>query len=145
MIREFKEFAVQGNMVDMAVGFVVGAAFGKIVTSLVSDVIMPPFGAVLGKADFSKLYINLSGTEYPSLTAAQEAGAPTINYGLFLNTMIEFLIVAFAIFMVVRLMNRMRKPAPVAAATTKECPKCCTEIPLAAVRCPNCTSELSAA
>lgn len=142
MLKEFKEFAMRGNVLDMAVGIIIGAAFGRIITSLVSDIIMPPLGLVLGKVDFSNLFLNISGTSYPTLAAAKAAGAPTINYGLFLNSCIDFLIVAFAIFLLVRQVNRWNKPAPAAAPVTKNCPRCATEIPLAATRCPHCTSEL---
>ncbi|NTW50301.1 MAG: large conductance mechanosensitive channel protein MscL, partial [Chlorobiales bacterium] len=121
-----------------------GGAFGKIVTSMVGDIIMPPIGLLLGKVDFSNLFINLSGTDYPSLAAAQAAGAATLNYGLFINTIINFLIVALAIFMVVRASNKLKKPAPAAAPTTKECPYCFSNIPLKATRCPQCTSEVKA-
>lgn len=141
-IDEFKEFAMRGNVVDMAVGIIIGAAFGKIVTSLVNDVILPPIGLLLGGVDFTNLYITLKGGEFPSLTAAQAAGAVTINYGLFINSIINFLIVALAIFVVIKQMNRMKKPAPAAAPSTKECPYCFSSIPIKATRCPNCTSEL---
>lgn len=143
MLKEFKQFAMRGNVLDMAVGIIIGAAFGKIVTSFVSDVIMPPFGRVLGKVDFSDLFLNISGQHYDSLAAAKAAGAATINYGLFLNTVIDFLIVAFVIFLIIRQVNKWQKPAPV-APTTKECPYCASTIPLKATRCPNCTSELRA-
>jgi len=142
MLKEFKEFAMRGNVVDMAVGIIIGAAFGKIITSLVNDIIMPPIGLLLGGVDFSNLYLNLSGGSYASLAEAKAAGAATINYGAFLNTVIDFIIVAFAIFLVVRAINRMkRQPAP-AEPTTKECPFCLSEIPVKATRCPFCTSEL---
>jgi large conductance mechanosensitive channel len=144
MLKEFKEFAMKGNVLDMAIGIIIGAAFGKIITSLVADVIMPPIGLILGKVDFSSLFLSLSGTHYDSLVAAKAAGAPTINYGVFLNNVIDFLIVAFVIFMVIRQVNRWKKPVPVAAPVTKECPYCFTAIPIKAVRCPNCTSELRA-
>ncbi len=144
MLKEFKEFAMKGNVLDMAVGIIIGAAFGRIVTSLVSDVIMPPIGLVLGHVDFSSLFLNISGTHYPTLAAAKAANAATINYGSFINTIIDFLIVAFVIFLFVRQVNRWNKPAPV-AATTKNCPYCVTAIPIKAVRCPNCTSEIAAA
>jgi len=144
MLKEFKEFAMKGNVLDMAVGIIIGAAFGRIVTSLVSDVIMPPIGLVLGHVDFSSLFLNISGTHYPTLAAAKAANAATINYGSFINTVIDFLIVAFVIFLFVRQVNRWNKPAPV-AATTKNCPYCITAIPIKAVRCPNCTSEIAAA
>jgi large conductance mechanosensitive channel len=142
MLKEFKEFAMRGNVIDLAIGIIIGGAFGRIVTSLVADIIMPPLGVVLGKVDFSNLYINLSGTSYPSLADAKTAGAATINYGLFINNIIDFIIVAFVIFLLVRAINRMKKaPAPV-APNTKECPFCYTQIPIKATRCPNCTSEL---
>jgi large conductance mechanosensitive channel len=142
MFKEFKEFIMRGNVLDLAVGIVIGAAFGKIVTSLVTDILMPPIGVVMGKVDFSNLFIDLSGHGYPSVAAAKAAGAATINYGLFLNTLVDFLIVAFVIFLVVKQANRLKRPAPVAAATTKECPFCHTNIPIPATRCPNCTSQL---
>lgn len=144
MFKEFKEFAMRGNVLDMAVGIIIGAAFGKIITSFVSDVLMPPLGLIVGKVDFSNLFINISGKSYDSLAAAKAAGAATINYGIFLNSIIDFLIVAFAIFLLIRQVNRWNKPAPAAAPTTKDCPYCATAIPLAAKRCPNCTSELRA-
>jgi large conductance mechanosensitive channel len=127
MLKEFKEFAMRGNVVDMAVGIVIGAAFGKIVSSLVADVIMPPIGLLMGNMDFSQLYLNLSGTDYPSLAAAQEAGAATINYGLFINAVLDFLIVAFAIFMVIRAMNKLKRKAEEAPA---EPPKASAEVQL---------------
>ncbi len=144
MFAEFKKFIMRGNVVDLAVGVIIGGAFGKIVSSFVADVIMPPIGLLLGKVDFKSLFINLSGTDYPSLAAAQEAGAPTINYGLFINNIIDFLIVGLVIFMVVKAINKLQKPKVEAAAapTTKKCPHCFTEIPIEATRCPNCTSQL---
>jgi len=142
MLKEFREFIARGNMIDLAIGIVIGAAFGKIITSLVNDVIMPPIGLLLGKVDFSNLFINLSGTAYASLDEAKKAGAATLNYGVFLNTVIEFLIIAFVIFLLVKQINRLKRPAPAAAPTTKECPFCFTEIPIKATRCPHCTSEL---
>lgn len=142
MLKEFKEFAMRGNVLDMAVGIIIGAAFGKIVTSLVNDILMPPFGLVLGKMDFSNLFLNISGTSYPSLAAAKAAGAATINYGIFINNVIDFLIVAFVIFLLIRQVNRWNKPAPAAAPPTKDCPYCASAIPLKATRCPLCTSEL---
>lgn len=144
MLKEFRDFAMRGNVIDMAVGIIIGAAFGGIVTSLVNDVIMPPIGLALGAVDFSDLFINLSDTDYPSLAAAKEAGAPVIAYGAFINTIINFIIVAFAIFLVIKQLNRLKRPAPAAAATTKDCPRCATAIPLKATRCPNCTSDLAA-
>jgi large conductance mechanosensitive channel len=146
MFKEFKEFAMRGNVVDMAVGIIIGAAFGKIVASFVSDMLMPPVGLLLGQVDFSSLFLNLSGTEYPSLAAAKAAGAATLNYGVFINTVIDFLFVAFAVFLLVKQINRLnRRPEPAVAPTTKECPYCFSAIPLKAIRCPHCTSELTAA
>ncbi|MEW6720308.1 MAG: large conductance mechanosensitive channel protein MscL [Thermodesulfobacteriota bacterium] len=142
MLKEFKEFAMKGNMVDMAVGIVIGAAFGKIVSSLVSDVLMPPIGKMLGNVDFSSLFLNLSDGNYPSLAAAKAAGAATLNYGLFLNAVVDFVIVAFVLFLVVKGMNRMKKAEAPAPPATKECPQCCTTVPLKATRCPACTSAL---
>jgi len=143
VFKEFKEFAVKGNVMDMAVGIIVGAAFGKIVGSLVSDLLMPPIGLLLGKVDFSNLFVNLSGTAYPSVAAAKAAGAPTLNYGMFLNTVLEFVIIAFAVFLVVKQLNRLRRePAP-AEPTTKDCPHCLTAIPIKATRCFACTSTLT--
>jgi large conductance mechanosensitive channel len=144
MLKEFKEFAMKGNVLDMAIGIIIGAAFGKIITSLVGDVIMPPIGLILGRVDFSSLFLSLSGTHYDSLAAAKAAGAATINYGLFLNNIVDFLIVAFVIFLVVRQVNGWKKPVPAAAPATKECPYCFSAIPMKATRCPNCTSELRA-
>ena len=145
MWKEFKTFAMRGNVLDMAVGIIIGAAFGRIITSLVADIIMPPIGLILGKVDFSTLFLNISGMSYPTLAAAKAANAATINYGTFLNTVIDFLIVAFVIFMLVRQVNRWNKPAPAAEPTMKECPYCISAIPIKATRCPNCTSELRAA
>ena len=142
MLKEFKEFAMRGSVVDLAVGVIIGSAFGKIITSFVSDILMPPFGLVLGKVDFSNLFIDMTGHGYTSLADAKAAGAATLNYGLFLNNMIDFLIVAFVIFLFIRAINHLQKPAPAAAPTTKPCPYCATDIPLKATRCPNCTSEL---
>ena len=144
VLKEFKDFALRGNVVDLAVGVVIGAAFGKIVTSLVSDIIMPPIGLALGHVDFATLFLNISGTSYPTLAAAKAANAATINYGMFLNTVVDFIIVAFVIFMMVRQINHWNKPAPAAAPTTKDCPYCLSTVPLKATRCPNCTSELPA-
>jgi large conductance mechanosensitive channel len=142
MIKEFKEFAMRGNVLDMAVGIIIGAAFGQIVTSFVQDVLMPPIGRLLGHVDFSNLFVNLSGTHYPTIAAAKAAGAATLNYGLFLNTIINFLIVAFAVFLLVRQVNRLApKPAP-APVATRDCPYCLSAIPLKATRCGHCTSEL---
>jgi large conductance mechanosensitive channel len=144
VLKEFKEFAMKGNVLDMAVGIIIGAAFGRIVTSLVNDIIMPPFGLILGRVDFSSLFLNISGTHYPTLAAAKAANAATINYGAFINDVIDFLIVAFVIFLLVRQVNRWNKPAPAPAPTTKDCPFCMTAIPIKATRCPNCTSEVRA-
>jgi large conductance mechanosensitive channel len=145
MLKEFKEFAMKGNVLDMAVGIVIGAAFGKIVSSFVDDVLMPPIGRLLGGVDFSNLFIALNGQHYDTLAAAKAAGAATLNYGLFFNTVINFLIVAFAIFLLVRQVNRLkREPAPV-APTTKECPLCLSTIPLKATKCAHCTAELRGA
>jgi large conductance mechanosensitive channel len=142
MFSEFKKFIMRGNVLDLAIGVVIGGAFGKIVASLVSDVVMPVIGLALGKVDFSGLYISLNGQSYANLAEAKAAKAPTLNYGIFLNTVIEFLIIAFVIFIIVKQVNRFKKPEPVAAPTTKDCPQCCTAIPIAAKRCPACTSQL---
>jgi len=147
MLKEFKEFAMRGNVLDMAVGIIIGAAFGKIVAVFVSDVLMPPIGLLLGKVDFSNLFINLSGKPVSTIAEAKAAGAVTINYGLFLNSVIDFLIVAFAIFLLIRQVNRLKRqpqPAP-AVPTTKECPYCVSSIAIKATRCPHCTSELKLA
>jgi large conductance mechanosensitive channel len=145
MFKEFKDFALKGNALDMAVGIIIGAAFGKIISSLVSDVIMPPIGLLLGKVDFSSLFIDLSGQAHPSLAAAKAAGAATVNYGVFLNNVLDFAIVAFVIFMIVKQFNRLKKQPLPAAPTTKVCPYCVSTVALAATRCPQCTSELKAA
>jgi large conductance mechanosensitive channel len=142
MLKDFKEFAIKGNVIDMAVGIMIGAAFGKIVTSFVSDLLMPPIGRVVGKMDFSNLFINLSDGNYATLAEAKKAGAATINYGLFLNATIDFLIVAFALFLLIRQINRLKREQPAPEATTKECSYCFSSIPVKAVRCPHCTSEL---
>lgn len=143
MFKEFKEFALHGSVLDLAIGIIIGGAFGKIVTSLVNDIIMPPIGLVLGKVNFANLYVNLSGKPYANLADAQAAGAATINYGIFINDIMDFIIVAFVIFLIIRQMNRLtRKPAAPAEPTMRECPYCCTEISVKASRCPNCTSEL---
>jgi large conductance mechanosensitive channel len=144
MFNEFKQFAMRGNVMDMAIGIIIGAAFGRIITSLVTDIIMPPLGLLLGKVDFSNLFLNISGKPYATLADAKAAGAATINYGLFVNNIIDFLIVAFLIFMIVRQINRWNKPEPAPAPTTKDCPFCFSAIPIKATRCPNCTSELRA-
>jgi large conductance mechanosensitive channel len=144
MLKEFKEFAMRGSVIDLAVGVIMGAAFGKIVSSLVEDVIMPPIGRLLGHVDFSGLFINLSDKSYESLAAAKAAGAATLNYGLFINTVINFLIVSFCVFLVVRQVNRWtKKPEAPAAPTTKDCPQCAMTIPIAAKRCGHCTTQLA--
>jgi len=151
MMKEFKEFAVKGNVVDMAVGIIIGAAFGTIVKSLVADVIMPPIGLLLGNVDFSNLFIVLKDAAqmgpYATVAAANEAGAVTLNYGMFINTVISFLIVAFAVFVVIRNINRLKRKeeAPAPAPTSKDCPFCFSSIPIKATRCPACTSELTSA
>ena len=141
MLKQFKEFAMRGSVLDLAVGVIIGAAFGKVVSSLVDDMIMPPIGRLLGHVDFSSLFINLSDKSYESLAAAKTAGAPTLNYGNFLNTIISFLIVAFAVFLLVRSVNKwMPKPAP--PVTTRDCPQCAMPIPVAAKKCGHCTSAV---
>jgi len=145
MWKEFKTFIMRGNVMDMAVGIIIGAAFGKIVSSLVNDVIMPPIGLVLGDVDFSNQYVSLRGAHLATLADAKKAGAVTIAYGSFLNTIIEFLIIAFAVFLLIKWVNKIMPKPPEAAPTTKDCAYCKTSIPLAATRCPNCTSQLSAA
>lgn len=142
MLKEFKDFAMKGNVLDMAIGVIIGGAFGRIVSSLVSDVLMPPLGLLMGKVDFSSLFINLSGTPQPSLTAAKAAGAPTINYGVFLQATFDFIIIAFVIFLLVKQVNRLKKPEPTAAPTTKECPHCLSAIPIKATKCAHCTSNV---
>jgi large conductance mechanosensitive channel len=142
MLKEFKEFIMRGNVVDLAVGIIIGGAFGKIVTSLVGDVLMPPLGKLMGNMNFSGLFINLSGIPYPSLAAAKAAGAATINYGLFINTVIDFIIVSAAIFVLIKQVNRLKKPVAVAPPATKACPYCLTNVPIKASRCSACTSEL---
>jgi large conductance mechanosensitive channel len=143
MFQEFKTFIARGNVVDLAVGVVIGGAFGKIITSFVEDVLMPPIGLALGKVDFSNLFINLSGKDYPSVAVAKAAGAATLNYGMFFNQIINFLIVAFAIFLLIKQLNRMQKPAPAPAApSTKDCPHCLSAIPLKATKCAHCTADL---
>jgi large conductance mechanosensitive channel len=144
MFKEFREFALKGNAIDLAIGVVIGAAFGAIVKSLVDDIIMPPIGRIVGGVDFSNLFVTLSQGSYPTLKAAKEAGAATLNYGIFLNQLINFLIIAGALFFVVKGINTLKreKPAPEAAPTTRECPQCATDIPLRAKRCPHCTSTL---
>lgn len=146
MLKEFKEFIMRGNVLDMAVGIVIGVAFGKIVTSFVEDVLMPPIGRLIGRVDFSNLFVSLSGQHYDTLAAAKAAGAATINYGVFVNAVLNFLIVAFAIFLLIRQVNRLKRPPAAAPApVTKECPFCYSSIALKATRCAHCTSELRAA
>ena len=142
MFKEFGEFIKRGNVIDLAVGVIIGGAFGKIITSFVNDVIMPPLGLLLGKVNFANLFIDLSGKGYETLELAKEAGAPTLNYGAFIQNIVDFLIVAFVVFLVVRQINKMKKAEEPAAPTTKTCPHCATEIPLEAKRCPHCTSQL---
>lgn len=149
MFKEFKKFAMQGNVMDMAIGIIIGAAFGSIVKSLVDDVIMPPIGVILGNIDFSNLFVVLkagvkAAAPYASLAEAKSAGAVTLNYGVFINTIVSFLIVAFAVFMMVRILNRLKTEAPPPPANTKECPYCLSAVALKATRCPHCTSELKA-
>lgn len=147
MFREFKEFAMRGNVVDMAVGIIIGAAFGKVVTSVVNDILMPPIGLLLGRLDFSNLFINLSESPYASLAEAKAAGAATVNYGVFTNTVVDFVIVAFAIFLLIKQVNRIQRPQerPALAPTTKECPHCLSAIPLRATRCAHCIADLKTA
>ncbi len=142
MLKEFRTFIMKGNVIDLAVAVIIGAAFGAIVTSLVNDIIMPIIGQLLGKVNFTDLFINLSGGSYTSLAAAKAAGAATINYGVFINAIINFLIIAFVIFLIVRQINRLKKAPEPAAPSTKDCPYCFTAIPIPATRCPHCTSEL---
>ncbi len=142
MLKEFKEFVARGNVMDMAVGIIIGAAFGKIVTSFVGDILMPPLGLLLGKVDFSNLFISLSGQHFESLKAAKEAGAATLNYGIFINTVLDFIIVAFVIFLLIKQLNRLKRAEVPAPPATKDCPYCCTAIPVAAKKCGHCTSDL---
>ena len=144
MLQEFKSFAMRGNVIDMAVGVIIGGAFGKIVTSFTSDVLMPPIGLLLGKVDFSNLFVNMSGSAYPSLAEAKKAGAATLNYGIFVNTIIDFVIVAFVLFLMIRQINVLLAPKPAAPGepTNKDCPYCLSQIPVKATRCGHCTSQL---
>lgn len=142
MLKEFQEFIMRGNVVDLAVAVIIGGAFGKIITSFVEDVLMPPIGLALGNVDFSNLFLNLSGKDYTSVAAAKAAGAATLNYGIFFNHIINFLIIAFAIFILIKQINRLQKPAPAPALTTKDCPHCLSPVPLKATKCAHCTSEL---
>lgn len=143
MLGEFKTFIMRGNMVDLAVGIVIGAAFTTVVGSFVSDILMPPVGLLLGKVDFANLFVTLGSASFPTIAAAKAAGVPTLNYGLFINSIINLVIVGFAVFLVVKNVNRLRGPEPVAAPTTRECPACTSQIPLRARRCPHCTSEVA--
>jgi large conductance mechanosensitive channel len=145
MFKEFKEFAMRGNVIDLAVGVIIGAAFGKIVSSLVQDVVMPPIGMLLKNVNFSNLFITLNGQHFDTLADAQKAGAPTINYGVFLNNVLDFVIVAFCVFLLVHQVNRWtRKPQPAPAEpTTKECPQCTMSIPIRAKKCPHCTTQIA--
>jgi large conductance mechanosensitive channel len=142
MMKEFRDFITRGNVMDLAVGVIIGSAFGKIVSSLVSDIIMPPIGLLLNGVDFSNLFVALNGQAFATLADAQKAGAPTLNYGSFINNVIDFLILALVIFLMIRAISRLQRPAPAAAPSTKECPHCFTSIPIKATRCPNCTSQL---
>lgn len=144
MLKEFKDFAMRGSVVDLAVGVIIGAAFGKVIASAVDDIIMPPVGRLLGHVDFSNLFIDLGVRHFDSLADAKKAGEPTLNYGVFITTIINFLIIAFCVFIVVQLFHKyLMKPAPAAPAATKDCPQCATAIPIAAKRCPHCTSQLA--
>ena len=143
MLKEFREFVMRGNVIDLAIAVIIGAAFGKIITSFVEDVLLPPIGLALGNVDFSNLFINLSGKDYVSVAAAKAAGAATLNYGIFLNHIINFLIIAFVIFLLIKQINRMQKPAAAPAPTTKDCPHCLSAIPIKATRCAHCTSNLN--
>ena len=143
MLKEFKEFAMKGPVVDLAVGVIIGAAFGKIISSLVDDIIMPPIGRMLGNVDFANLFVNLSDKDYPTVAAAKAAGAATMNYGIFFNTTINFLIIAFVIFLIIRQINSMKKPDVAPAPTMKDCPQCLSSIPLKATRCAHCTSPVN--
>ncbi len=141
MLKEFKEFALKGNVIDMGVGIIIGAAFGKIVSSLVSDILMPPLGLLIGKVDFSNLFLSLSEKQYPSLAAAKAAGAATLNYGMFINNVIDFVMVAFALFILIRWVNRLKKPVPAPPPPAlKDCPECLSHIPALARRCAFCSS-----
>jgi large conductance mechanosensitive channel len=145
LMKEFREFAARGNVVDLAVGVIIGAAFGKIITSLVNDIVMPPIGMAIGRIDFKSMFVALNRQQYASLADAQKAGAPTINYGIFLNTVFEFLIIAFVIFLLVRQLNRLKTPSPTPPTEdARDCPFCVSRISLKATRCPHCTSELGA-
>lgn len=142
MLKEFKTFIMRGNVLDLAVGIIIGGAFGKIVSSFVNDILMPPLGLILGKINFADLFLNLSGKPYPTVAAAKAAGAPTINYGMFINTVIDFLIVAFAIYLMIVQVNRLKRKPEEAPPATKECPFCISAVSIKATRCPHCTSNL---
>ncbi|HZD41961.1 MAG TPA: large conductance mechanosensitive channel protein MscL [Terriglobales bacterium] len=141
MLKEFKTFITRGNVLDLAVAVIIGAAFGRVVTSFVNDMLMPPIGLAIGNVDFSNLFINLSAAEYPSVAAAKAAGAATLNYGIFLNQVINFLIIAFAIFVIIKQVNRMKRPLPPPPPGTKDCPYCLSAVPIKATRCAYCTSD----
>ena len=144
MLKEFKEFALRGNVADMAVGIIIGAAFGKIITSLTTDILMPPLGLLMGKMDFSSLFFSLNGAHYATLAEAKAAGAPTLNLGLFLNCVLDFVIVAFAVFLVIKQLNRfLPKPEAAPAAETKECPYCTSNMPKRAKKCASCTADVA--
>ena len=143
MLKEFREFAMKGNVLDMAIGIIIGAAFGRIVSSFVADLLMPPISMLLGKVDFTNWFVSLTGGAYDTLAAAKAAGAVTLNYGAFLNAVIDFLIVAFAIFMLVKQVNRLKKPSETPAAPARHCPYCISTIAVEATRCPQCTSQLA--
>src|SRR5260370_15352492 len=142
MLKDFKEFAIRGNVIDLAIAVIIGAAFGAIVSSLINDVLTPALGLALGHVDFKDLFYSLNGQTYASLTAAKAAGAPVIAYGQFINTITNFLVIAFVVFLIVKQVNRLKAPAP-AAPLTKECPYCASNIPVKAVRCPHCISDLT--
>lgn len=143
MLKDFKAFVLRGNVLDLAVGIIVGGAFGKIVSSFVADVLMPPIGLIIGKVDFTNLFVSLNGQSYPSLAEAKKAGAPTLNYGSFINSAVDFVIIAFAVYLVVRAVNRMMpKEAPTPAPAARDCPQCLMSIPAAAKRCGHCTSTV---
>ena len=145
MLKEFKEFAMRGNVLDLAIAVIIGTAFGKIITSLVNDIIMPPIGLILGKVDFANLFIVLNCGTFKTIKEAQAAGAPTLNYGIFINSILDFIIVAFVVFLAVKQINKMKKTPPAEASITKECPFCISQVPLKATKCPNCTSDLKLA
>jgi large conductance mechanosensitive channel len=142
MLKEFKEFATRGSVMDLAIGVIIGGAFGKVVSSMVNDILMPVVGLLLGRVDFSNLFVTLGDGAFATIADAKKAGVATLNYGLFLNGVMEFLIITLAIFLVIKQVNRLRAPAPAAAPTTKDCPFCKSAIALDATRCPHCTSQL---